>query len=138
MKSCNNILSDYEQIVNAIVSYGIYVDICDYEAVANLWLDDGEYTVMGVGRWVGHDELKEMVKSEMHQEYVRNGCIHFMGQPHVKIEGNKALAINNTLLIKNSPEGFIIDRASNNLWDFRKTDSGWKILRRENTLIAPK
>lgn len=130
--------SDLAQINNLILNYGFYVDRCDHDAVANLWLEEGEYIVKGVGHWVGHAQLKEMVKSELHQEYVSNGCVHFMGPPSIIVEDTNAQAKSNTLLIKCTSEGFAIDRVSENTWHFRKTAAGWKILLRENTLLSPK
>lgn len=131
-------MSDREQINNLILNYGFYVDNCDCDAVADLWLEDGEYIVNGVGHWVGHEQLKEMVKSAVHQNYVTNGCVHFMGTPSIVIDNYDAYANSNTLLIKCTPNGFVIDRVSKNVWHFRKIKTGWKILRRENTLLSPK
>lgn len=130
--------SDLAQINNSILNYGFYVDRCDYNAVADLWLENGEYIVNGVGHWVGHAQIKEMVGSKLHQEYVANGCVHFMGSPSIVLDNNDAYAKSNTLLIKCTSEGFLIDRVSDNSWHFRKTTSGWKILRRENFLLSPK
>lgn len=134
----DNSMSDREQINNSIFNYGFYVDSCDSAAVANLWLEDGEYIVNGVGHWVGHTQLKDMVKSEVHQNYVSNGCVHFMGAPSIVIDNDDAYAKSNTLLIKCTSDGFVIDRVSENTWHFRKIKTGWKILRRENTLLSPK
>lgn len=134
----DNSISDREQINNAILNYGFYVDNCDCNAVAGLWLEGGEYIVNGVGHWVGHEQLKEMVKSTVHQNYVAGGCVHFMGAPSIVIDGYDAYAKSNTLLIKCTSNGFEIDRVSENIWHFRKTKTGWKILRRENTLLSPK
>lgn len=134
----NDNVADTLAINNIILSYGFYVDLCDADAVANLWLEDGEYIVNGVGTWKGRQQLKEMVESQMHKDYVAAGCVHFMGSPQIKIDNNDAYARSNTLLIKYDPDGFSIDRVSDNFWHFRKTASGWKVLLRKNTLLSPK
>ena len=126
------------EINNIILSYGFYVDLCDADAVANLWTEDGEYIVHGIGHWKGRQQLKELVTSQMHKDYVTGGCMHFMGSPQIKIDNNDAYARSNTLLIKYDPEGFAIDRVSDNFWHFHKTASGWKIVLRKNTLLSPK
>lgn len=131
-------VADMLAVNNLILSYGFYVDLCDGDAVANLWTEDGEYIVHNVGSWKGRQQLKEMVASQMHQDYVAAGCMHFMGAPQITIEQDEAYARSNTLLIKYDTQGFAIDRVSNNVWHFRKTDTGWKVVLRENTLLAPK
>ena len=131
-------LADMLAINNLILSYGFYVDLCDADAVANLWTEDGEYCVEGLASWKGRQALKDMVASPMHQAYVRAGCMHFMGAPQITIEHNNAYARSNTLLIQCDCTGFAIDRASHNFWHFKKTAEGWKIFLRKNTLLAPK
>ena len=133
---CDCHVKSIYEINNLILSYGFYVDNCDHESVANLWLDDGEYIVNGVGRWVGRDQLKDMVKSDMHREYVSSGCMHFMGSPEVVVKDMDAYAKSNTLLIKCDAEGFIIDRVSHNFWHFQRTSDGWRVKLRENTLVS--
>ena len=134
----SNNMAEVLEINNLILSYGFYVDLCDADAVANLWTEDGEYIVNGIGSWKGHQALKDMVNSPMHKDYVSAGCMHFMGSPQIKVNHNEAYARSNTLLIKYDTQGFAIDRVSNNVWHFRKTDTGWKVVLRENTLLAPK
>lgn len=131
-------LADMLAINNLILSYGFYVDLCDADAVANLWTEDGEYCVEGLASWKGRQDLKDMVASPMHQAYVRAGCMHFMGAPQITIEHNDAYARSNTLLIACDAAGFTIDRASHNFWHLKKTADGWKVFLRKNTLVAPK
>lgn len=129
---------DILDINNLILSYGFHVDACDADAVADLWTEDGEYIVHGVGRWAGREALKEMVRSDLHQSYVSAGCLHFMGPPQTIVTGNEAHARCNTLLIKYASGGFEIDRVSDNTWLLVRTADGWKAKQRVNTLLAPK
>ena len=137
-KKTDSNAQDILDINNLIVSYGFHVDACDADAVADLWTEDGEYIVHGVGRWTGREALKEMVQSDLHQSYVSAGCLHFMGPPQTVVTGDEARVHSNTLLIKYSAGHFEIDRVSDNTWLLVRTDCGWKVQCRENTLLAPK
>src|SRR5690554_4801282 len=113
-KKTDSNAQDILDINNLIVSYGFHVDACDADAVADLWTEDGEYIVHGVGRWTGREALKEMVQSDLHQSYVSAGCLHFMGPPQTVVTGDEARVHSNTLLIKYSAGHFEIDRVSDN------------------------
>ena len=71
----NDTLADMLAINNIIVSYGFYVDLCDAEAVANLWTEDGEYSVEGLASWKGRQALKRHKKTILFAAHSRASCM---------------------------------------------------------------
>lgn len=134
---CPSLVEDRMAISNLVLSYGFLVDQCDADRVADLWLEDGEYEVIGIGIWKGRDQLKAMVSSDLHQYYVAAGCAHFMGAPEIVVNGDQASVRNYSMLVVASGDGFNVERMSRNVWFLTRTNAGWKVRRRENVLVSP-
>jgi hypothetical protein len=123
-------LEDELAIIRNLTSYGPLVDAGEADAVAALWTEDGEYDVEG-WRIIGRADLGRMVRSEAHQEIITGGSAHFFGPAHIeRIEGDKATAVCESILVRNEDGRFYIWRAGVHRIELCRTDEGWCVTRR--------
>jgi uncharacterized protein (TIGR02246 family) len=127
-------LEDAAAIATVVAAYGPAVDSGSAAAVASLFADDGIYDVSPTPL-VGADAVEQMVQGKRHQGLIERGCAHLQGIPHVTVDGDKAVAVNHSVVLLNSPDGFDIWRVAANRWEFSRTSEGWKVVRRVNRLL---
>lgn len=122
-------LEDELAITRLIASYGPLVDAGDADAVASLWTIDGEYDVEG-WQMRSREDVRQMVLSDGHQHLIHGGCTHFLGPAYVTLRGDEATAVCESLLVRHKEGGFSVRRAGANHFHLRRTDEGWRIVRR--------
>lgn len=126
------LLEDQLAITNLLTAYGPSVDSGSADAVANLWLEDGIYDI-DTGRMRGRDQLRAMVHSATHQNYIMNGSAHMMTPTHIVIDGDRAVATGHSQLVitdPDNPSAFKVLRITANRWELIKTAGEWKVQRR--------
>ncbi|ACY99062.1 MULTISPECIES: nuclear transport factor 2 family protein [Thermomonospora] len=128
------LLEDEREITRLILSYGPLVDSGCAQAVAELWEPEGVYDVDEL-LMNGRREIAAMVRSRNHQGWIAGGCAHFIGPPHVTVDGDEATAVGYTLMIVNTPDGFTLRRATANRWRLRRTAAGWRAVERTNRVL---
>ncbi|MFF1942809.1 nuclear transport factor 2 family protein [Rhodococcus qingshengii] len=131
------LLEDKLAITELLTTYSPAVDSGSADEVANLWLEDGVYDV-DTGAMHGRGELRAMVHSTSHQNWIMNGAAHMMTPAHIRIDGNKAVATCHSQLVIKDPEnptGFKVLRITANRWELIKTDGEWKVELRTNALL---
>ncbi|MFB4306553.1 nuclear transport factor 2 family protein [Actinomadura sp. GTD37] len=126
-------LEDERDITRLILSYGPLVDSGCAADVAALWEPGGVYDVDEI-LMTGRPEIDAMVRSANHQRWIAGGCAHFVGPPHVTLDGDEATAVGYTLMIVNK-DGFTLRRATANHWRLRRTESGWRAVDRTNRVL---
>ncbi|MFL6154987.1 MAG: nuclear transport factor 2 family protein [Marmoricola sp.] len=122
-------VEDELAITRMMASYGPLVDAGEADAVAALWAVDGEYDVEG-WHMRSRADVAEMVRSQAHQHLIAGGCSHFLGPAHVRIDGDEAVAVCESLLVRHREDGFSVRRAGANLVRLRRTSTGWEIVHR--------
>ncbi|NDU75395.1 nuclear transport factor 2 family protein [Actinomadura sp. DSM 109109] len=127
-------LEDEREITRLILSYGPLVDSGCAAGVAALFEPDGVYDVDEL-LMDGRPEIEAMVRSAGHQRWISGGCAHMAGPPHVRVDGDEATAAGYTLMIVKRPDGFVLRRATANLWRLRRTPSGWRAVHRTNRVL---
>ena len=120
-------LEDERDIARLIASYGPLVDAGAPE-VADLWVEDGVYDVDEV-YLAGRAQIAAMVASDPHQSWIRGGCAHVVGPPHVTVEGDEAVAVCHSLMVVREDGAFRVRRATANHWALRRTPAGWRVAR---------
>ena len=125
---------DMIAILQLIAAYGPAVDRLDGEAVAALWREDGSYDY-GAGQLQGRAALHGVVDTPSHQAYVAQGCGHVLSLPQIRIEGDRAEAVNTSRVYLHSGDGWKVERCSANHWLFERTAEGWRVLSRQNRLL---
>jgi len=126
-------LEDEREITRLILSYGPLVDSGCSADVAALWEPGGVYDVDEI-LMTGQAEIDAMVRSSNHQRWIAGGCAHFVGPPHVTVDGDEATAVGYTLMIVNR-DGFTLRRATANHWHLRRTGGGWRAVTRTNRVL---
>lgn len=96
------LLEDKLAITELLTAYSPAVDSGSADEVANLWLEDGVYDV-DTGAMHGRGELRAMVRSASHQNWIMNGAAHMMTPAHIRIDGNKAVATCHSQLVIKDP-----------------------------------
>ncbi|MEU2255182.1 nuclear transport factor 2 family protein [Nocardia xishanensis] len=122
-------VEDELAIGQLVARYGPAVDAAAADAAAELWTEDGSYDVEG---WFmdGRDEVRAMVRSAEHRGLVERGCTHFLGPVATVIEGDRATAVCESLLVVHRDGRFVVARAGANRFELTRTADGWKIQRR--------
>lgn len=122
-------LEDEHAIARLIASYGPLVDAGEADRVAELWTEDGVYDVEGYFM-DGRDQVAAMVRSDAHQGLIGNGCSHFLGPAHVSVDGDRAVAVCESVLLVRHKERLLPARIGANLFELVRTPDGWRTTRR--------
>lgn len=122
-------LEDVMAITQLIASYGPLVDSGAADEVAAMWTEDGSYDVEG---WLmeNREAVRSMVLSRPHQRFIGSGSVHFMGTPHVTVDGDTAVAVCESLLVLREGDGFVVSRGGANRIELARTPEGWRFTRR--------
>ena len=121
-------------IIRLVASYGPLVDTGRTDLAPQLIAQDGVYDVLNAR--LGRDEFSTMLSQDEHQGLVREGIAHVMGLPWVRIDGDRATAVNCTQLYHKVADGYQVFRVAQNVWHLARTKGGWKIKERFNRLIG--
>jgi uncharacterized protein (TIGR02246 family) len=129
-------VEDELAISRLMASYGPLVDAGEAESVAALWAEDGEYDVEG-WHMRSRADVEAMVRSDAHQNLISGGCSHFLGPAHIHIDGDKAVAVCESLLVRHRDGEFSVRRAGANQVRLRRTASGaWEIVHRTTRALT--
>jgi hypothetical protein len=123
-------VEDELAIVRLLATYGPAVDAGDADTAAGLWAEDGEYDVEG-WHMRSRADVAEMVQSPAHQGLIRSGATHFLGPVRVDIDGDEAVAVCESILVRYTEDsGYRVWRAGANHVVLRRTATGWRIVKR--------
>ncbi|MCZ4498465.1 MAG: hypothetical protein JWQ74_1018 [Marmoricola sp.] len=128
-------VEDELAITRMMASYGPLVDAGDATSVAALWAEDGEYDVEG-WHMRSRADVDAMVRSDAHQHLIAGGCSHFLGPAHVRIDGDDAVAVCESLLVRHRDGEFSVRRAGANQVRLRRGASGWEIVHRTTRALT--
>ncbi|MBB4038727.1 ketosteroid isomerase-like protein [Microvirga flocculans] len=128
-------VEDRLSIYNLISAYGPAVDACSIENNAELWTEDSVYKVGGLGEYVGHQGLRDMIEGPFHQDVTNGGSGHVLSLPHVHLDGDRAVATNYAKLFAHRDGVFTLRRLVVSRWELERRDGQWKIRRRTNVLL---
>lgn len=141
-------LEDVIAIYGLVSMYGPSVDSNSRAVASGLWTEDGEYNVnpggawvrqggfdIGSGVWKGRGEIEGMIGAPSHQSRLAAGCAHQVSFPHVRVDGDRAVATGYQTLIMHQDGGYRIDRQSANRWELARTAEGWRVVKRTNRLL---
>lgn len=122
-------VEDELAITRLVASYGPLVDAGAADEVADLWAEDGEYDVEG-WHMRSRADVREMVRSDGHQHLIGGGCAHFLGPAHVRLDGDDAVAVCESLLVRHRDGAFSVRRAGANHFRLRREPDGWRVAHR--------
>jgi hypothetical protein len=137
-------LEDRMEIQQLIMSYPLAIDSGAAEFAESLWTVDGVFDRGPADADKHSGEYQdsyglEMIVAELNSPELQStregGLCHVMSAPHVTINGDEAVAVGYTLLIRRDGKEFPIRRPTANRWDLIRTGNGWRIKRRTLRLI---
>ena len=126
-------VEDLLAIQDLITRYGPAVDARDRGAVAEIWDAGGEYrfdqtTLRG-------DAVPALVDIDAHRGFVEHGCGHLLTPPRVRLDGDRATAVNHSMLVLRDGSHWRVERLAANRWEFARTAAGWRVRSRTNALL---
>jgi len=127
-------VEDELAIHRVIVRYGLAVDIGDADGAANTFTEDAVYDV-DVGLMCGRDGVRQMVRSERHQNMVGH-CAHQIGPAVVEIHGDHAVATGYSRVYLDTDGSIQVYRVSLNHWELVRRDGEWQIAKRTTRLLG--
>ncbi|HWJ67655.1 MAG TPA: nuclear transport factor 2 family protein [Nocardioides sp.] len=122
-------LEDAWEITQLIASYGPLVDAGEAVRVADLWTEDGVYDA-GELFMGSRAEIDEMVRSDAHQGLIGSGCSHFLGPAQVSVDGDRAVAVCESVLLVRHHGKVLPARIGANHFELVRTPDGWRTTRR--------
>lgn len=132
-------------IRNVINLYGLAADCGDIETALACHTDDAVYVVSSprTGRdgeaedleLTGHDAIRDMLSSEMHQTLLPN-CAHTVGPLVVNVDGTKATVLGYSRVYNKKDDMPILMRFAFNKWGMQVSSGQWKIARRESRVMG--
>ncbi|MGO8863721.1 MAG: nuclear transport factor 2 family protein [Acidimicrobiales bacterium] len=129
-------LEDEAAIQRLIMTYGPAADAGLTSVAANVWLEDGVYDWDADGvPHAGSAAVDHMLQGEGHQGLIAHGVAHFAGPLLVEVDGDRATALNYSLVMRREDGRFFLWRVSAVRWDLQRVGSAWKVRRRTNRLL---
>jgi ketosteroid isomerase-like protein len=128
------LLEDQAILYRLIASWGPAADTANGAAASSFWAEDA-VLVAEANQINGAAAVGAMIDSEGQLELVRQGCAHVQGLPTIHIDGDLATAVNYGRVYLHTPDGYDVWRVSANCWNFRRTEQGWRVSRREVHVI---
>ncbi len=129
-------LEDESAIQRLIMSYGPAADAGLAGFAGRVWLEDGVYDWDADGEpHQGRAEVDAMLQSDGHQDLIGHGVAHFAGPLLVDVDGDRATALNYSLIMRREEDRFFLWRVSAVRWDVERHDSSWRVRRRTNRLL---
>jgi hypothetical protein len=128
-------LEDKFEILQVVAGYGPSVDGGASREAGLLWTVDSWYdTDASPAASVPHGRAGiEGAANRFRDEPV--GLAHISHLPLIKVEGDRATAVNHSNTFEQEGEDFRVGRVSANRWDLVRVEGSWQIERRVNRLL---
>ena len=129
-------LEDESAITKLVMSYGPAADAGLTSFAGQLWLEDGVYDWDADGEpHQGSAGVDAMLQGDGHQGLIGRGVAHFAGPLLIDVDGDRATALNYSLIMRREEDRYFLWRVSAVRWDVERVDSRWRIRRRTNRLL---
>ncbi len=120
-------------IIDLIARYGPAADAGDAAALTALWADGGDYSFDTTV--LTHSELPGLVDLDSHRTLMAAGCAHVLSTPQVDVQGDRAVAVNHSIVLAHEGDRWDAVRVSANRWELVRTPEGWRVNHRTNRLL---
>jgi SnoaL-like domain len=128
-------LEDRLEIFQLMATYGPCADSGSGDIVETLYIEDGYYD-SGMQSFDGAAAIRGMIESlPLHRSLMDGGCAHMITMPVVKLNGDRAIAICHSQLLRRQDNAFQVWRTSANCWELERSPQGWKVAKRVNKLL---
>ncbi|CAO5179371.1 Nuclear transport factor 2 family protein [Frankia sp. AiPs1] len=130
------LLEDERAIGRVVLSYGPAADSGQATRAGSLWHKDGLYDWDAGGDPLqGGAAVESMLQTGAHQGLIGHGVAHFAGPMLIDVQGDRATALNYSLIMRREEGRFYLWRVSVARWDLERLDSTWKVRCRTNRLL---
>lgn len=129
-------IEDMFGIYNLISGYAPAVDSRSNLEAAQLWTEDGIYSLSGIGHYEGHAGIKSMLDGEVNQLVMSNGGAHVLSLPYVILDQDKAVATNTGRIYFREGDRHTGYRVVASRWECVRTSEGWRVKKRYNELYT--
>jgi hypothetical protein len=124
-------VEDELALYRLMTSYGPAADSGDGEKASEIWTEDGVYDADGPGVMPGRAAIAAMLAGEGHQAMVP-GCAHVNTPVVITVDGDVATAVGYSQVWRTDDGTHRVFRLAANLWEFARTEEGWRVVRRTN------
>lgn len=128
-------LEDEAAITKLVMAYGPAADAGLSTLAANLWDADGVYDWDADRDPRDRSEVETMLESGFHLALMAEGVAHFAGPLLIRVDGDLAVALNYSLIMRREEDRHYLWRVSAVRWDLVRHDGSWRIRRRTNRLL---
>jgi SnoaL-like domain len=129
-------LEDESAITKLVMSYGPSADAGLTSLAGQLWFDDGLYDWDADGEpHQGGAAVDAMLQGDGHQGLIARGVAHFAGPLLIELDGDRATALNYSLIMRREEGRFFLWRVSAVRWDVERAGLRWRVRRRTNRLL---
>lgn len=132
-------LQDHVAVSQVIARYGPLADSADTVErgmkAGALWADDGVYGLAAEWEGKGPAGIAGLLDNDVHRALVREGAAHILSAPYVRVDGDRATAVNYSRVYKHEDGRFVVWRVSVNYWELARIGADWKVQRRTNRLL---
>jgi len=129
-------LEDESEIRRVLMSYGPAADAGLASFAASRWVEDGVYDWDAHGEpHQGRSAVNDMLRGDGHQGLIAHGVAHFAGPVLVEVDGDRATALNYSLIMRRGEDRFFLWRVSAVRWDVERAGSSWRVRRRTNRVL---
>jgi hypothetical protein len=125
------LLEDLEQLKTLHRQYIEYLDNCQFKEILELFTDNATAEVRRKGVRKGKAGLEELYIKDLGRRTKTGG--HFVTQPLLSVEGNKAIGHWTVLMLMNDPVRWIEGK---NDCEYVKENGKWKICKLKFTRVA--
>lgn len=126
-------LEDRFAIIDLIARYGPAADSGDAMGLTALWAEGGEYSFDSTV--LTHDELAGLIDLDSHRALMAAGCGHVLSTPQIDLAGDRAVAVNHSVVLARHDDRWEAVRVSANRWELVRTPAGWRVKNRANRLL---
>jgi hypothetical protein len=131
-------VEDELAIRRLVLSYGPAADAGLTGLAASIWAEDGQYDWnAGQPPYESAAAVEEMLEGDLHQGLIRKGVAHFSGPLLIDLEGDRAIALNYSMVMRQDPDNgrYWLWRVSAVRWEVERDAGSWKLRCRTNRLM---
>jgi hypothetical protein len=129
-------LEDERAIQEVILTYGPAADAGLTTFAAGVWFEDGVYDWdLDGDPHDGRGAIDGMLQGDTHQGLIAEGAAHFTGPALIELDGDRATALNYSMVMRRRDGRFSLWRVSAVRWDLERAGLSWRVRRRTNRLL---
>jgi len=130
-------LEDQLEIQQLFIDYGRHIDQGNFEALADLFCEDGEFSIERMGTMKGPSEIRATMEASLG---TRPGqTVHIISSPAIVLDGDRATSEVMWTALVRTPEGEMASTMAGRHVDELVRENGrWRFYRRRGVVDLPR